>query len=277
MSSWEHLKDRFEEFADLPPDRRAAYLDEVCGDDESMRAELLRLVAAEEQAGPFMASPAAITSGSGASTASGAVAVFSPGQMVADRFRIICFRGEGGMGQVYQAEDEVLGGYVALKVIRPEIASDERTFERFKQEVRLAKAVTHENVCRVFDLNHDHVPPFVTMELVEGETLSRRLRRKGKLEPEDAFLLVKQMAAGLDAAHQKGIIHRDFKPGNVMLSRTARGTICPKITDLAWHAPSKATLAWFQERFWAHRAIWRRSNSRAAVPAQHRTSTRLVW
>jgi eukaryotic-like serine/threonine-protein kinase len=230
VSSWEQLKDRFEELADLPPSRRAAYLEEVCGDDESLRAELLRLLTAEEQAGDFMAAPA-ITSGSGASTATGAVAVFSPGEMLAGRFRIVCFRGEGGMGQVYQAEDEVLGGYVALKVIRPEIASDERTFERFKQEVRLAKAVTHENVCRVFDLNHDHVPPFVTMELVEGETLSRRLRRKGKLEPEDAFLLVKQMAAGLDAAHQKGIIHRDFKPGNVMLSRTAHGTVCAKITD----------------------------------------------
>jgi serine/threonine protein kinase len=111
------------------------------------------------------------------STDSVSPAVFSAGEKVAGRFRIVRFLGQGGMGQVYQAEDEVLGGFVALKAIRPEIASDEQTLERFKQEVRLAKEVTHDNVCRIFDLDHHNAPPFITMELLAGETLTVRLRK----------------------------------------------------------------------------------------------------
>jgi eukaryotic-like serine/threonine-protein kinase len=156
---------------------------------------------------------------------------FSPGENVAERFHITRFLGEGGMGQVYEAEDMVLGGLVALKTIRPEISSDQQTFERFKQEVRLAKEVTHDNVCRVFDLDNHNVPPFITMELLNGETLSARLSREGKMTTAEALPLIEQIAQGLAAAHQKGIIHRDFKPGNVMLSRTGSGVPHAKVTD----------------------------------------------
>ncbi len=156
---------------------------------------------------------------------------FSPGDRVAERFRVTRFLGEGGMGQVYEAEDMVLGGFVALKTIRPEISSDKQTLERFKQEVRLAKEVTHDNVCRVFDLDNHNVPPFITMELLDGETLSARLSREGKMTTAEALPLVEQIAHGLAAAHQKGIVHRDFKPGNVMLSRTSTGVNRAKVTD----------------------------------------------
>jgi serine/threonine protein kinase/tetratricopeptide (TPR) repeat protein len=228
VPTWEHLKELFDQVVDVAPGERAACLDKLCGDDVSLRAELQRLLDADEQARSFMPGPVVPTT---SPTASESPAVFSPGQKVADRFRIIRFLGEGGMGQVYQAEDEVLGGLVALKTIRPEIASDERTFERFKREVRLAKEVTDENVCRVFDLDNHNVPPFVTMELVDGETLSARLRREGKMTTADALPLVEQMAQGLGAAHQKGIIHRDFKPGNVMLARPGSGGTHAKVTD----------------------------------------------
>jgi serine/threonine protein kinase/dipeptidyl aminopeptidase/acylaminoacyl peptidase len=218
----------FEGLVDLSPSERSAYLDKFCPDDPSLRAELERLLKADDEARSFMKAPAVTwTAPAGGSS----IAAFSPGQKVAGRFRIIRFLGEGGMGQVYQVEDEVLGGFVALKTIRPEIASDRQTFERFKQEVRLSKEVTDENVCRVFDLDHQNAPPYITMELVEGETLSARLRREGKMAAAEALPLVEQMAHGLAAAHQKGIIHRDFKPGNVMLARTLGGGIRAKVTD----------------------------------------------
>src|SRR5579872_6784469 len=189
MASWKQVRELFDEMADLAPEERAAALDRIAGGDTWLRAELQKLLNADGEAGSFMMVPVFQAT---PPTVTGTTAVFSPGEKVGDRFRIVRFLGEGGMGQVYQAEDEVLGGFVALKTIRPEIAS-QRTFERFKREVRLAKTVTHDNVCRVFDLDHDNVPPFVTMELVEGETLSERLRREGKIELAEAFLLFRQM------------------------------------------------------------------------------------
>lgn len=228
MPSWDHLKELFDEVVDLSPDERAAYLDKLCGDDAALRAELQRLLDADEQAKSFMKMPAVKWT---SSTDSLSPAVFSPGEKVAGRFRIIRFLGQGGMGQVFQAEDEVLGGFVALKTMRPEIALDERTFERFKQEVRLAKDVADENVCRVFDLDHHNVPPFVTMEFVEGETLSAHLHRTGAMPAAEALSVIEQMTHGLDAVHRKGIIHRDFKPGNVMLTRTGARAARAKVTD----------------------------------------------
>ena len=228
MPSWEHLKQLFAGLADLSPDQRASRLDKLCGADPSLRAELEKLLEADEKARNFMQVPAIHWT---SSTATTSPAVFSPGEQIAGRFRIVRFLGKGGMGQVYQAEDEVLGGFVALKTMRPEIALDERAFERFKQEVRLAKEVADENVCRVFDLDHHNVPPFITMEFVEGETLSARIRRTGAIPAAEALLLIEQMARGLDAAHRKGIIHRDFKPGNVMLARTGTGAAHAKVTD----------------------------------------------
>jgi tetratricopeptide (TPR) repeat protein/tRNA A-37 threonylcarbamoyl transferase component Bud32 len=149
-----------------------------------------------------------------------------PGDLLCDRFRIIEFIARGGMGELYEAQDEALGERVALKTIRPEIASDERTQQRFRREVQLARKVTHPNICRIFDLFHhapssprSGLPPvsFVTMELLRGETLSQRLKREGRLSPEQALPLVDQMASALSAAHAAGIVHRDFKSNNVML------------------------------------------------------------
>ena len=186
MPSWDHLKELFDEAVNLSADQRAAYLDKVCGDDAALRAELQRLLDADEQANSFMNMPAVKWT---SSTDSVSPAVFSAGEKVAGRFRIMRFLGQGGMGQVYQAEDEVLGGFVALKTIRPEIASDPKTLERFKQEVRLAKEVTHDNVCRIFDMDHHNAPPFITMEFLEGVTLGVRLH-EGRMTTAEAYGLV---------------------------------------------------------------------------------------
>ena len=152
------------------------------------------------------------------------VATFRAGDLLCDRFRVARFIARGGMGELYEAEDLTLGERVALKTIRSEIAVHQKANQRFRREVQLARKVTHPNICRIFDL-FEHRPPegtagavsFVTMELLQGETLSQYLRRHGPLSVEDARPIVQQMAAALSAAHAADVIHRDFKTNNVML------------------------------------------------------------
>lgn len=159
--------------------------------------------------------------------------VFAPEALLAGRFRIVRFIARGGMGEVYEAEDKILGERVALKTIRADVASDERSMERFLREVHLSRSVTHPNVCRIFDVFHHEGVTFLTMELLPGETLAERLNRSGRLSPEDALPLVEQMAGALGAAHEAGVIHRDFKSGNVMLVPDDRrpGQIRVVVTD----------------------------------------------
>jgi tetratricopeptide (TPR) repeat protein/TolB-like protein/tRNA A-37 threonylcarbamoyl transferase component Bud32 len=149
------------------------------------------------------------------------------GDLVADRYRIVRFIARGGMGEVYEAEDRELRARVALKTIRPEIAADPAMMERFRREIHLAHKVTHPNVSRIFDLGFHRdgakSVTFLTMELLPGETLAARVSRVGRLTTAEALPIVAQMASALDAAHEAGIVHRDFKSGNVMLVETEKG------------------------------------------------------
>jgi len=170
---------------------------------------------------------------------------FPPNQLLAGRFRIVRFIAQGGMGKVYEAEDLELRERVALKTIRPEIAGYEQVMERFKREIRLARRVTHPNVCRIFDVFRHPTPSlrgsarpedeitFLTMELLDGETLEDHLRRTGPITAAEALPLVSQMVAALSAAHQAGVIHRDFKSRNVILvpTQAGRGTLRAVVTD----------------------------------------------
>ena len=150
---------------------------------------------------------------------------FRPDDVLSRRFRIVTFLAQGGMGEVYEAEDLELGGRVALKTIRPEIATEPRIIQRFKREIALSRKVTHPNVCRIFDLFHHRMEwgtgeaelSFLAMELLRGQTLASRLRAVGRMTSVDALPIVEQMAAGLDAAHRAGVVHRDFKSANVVL------------------------------------------------------------
>jgi tetratricopeptide (TPR) repeat protein/TolB-like protein len=144
-------------------------------------------------------------------------ATFSPGDVLASRFRIVRFIAQGGMGEVYEAEDSELGGRVALKTIRSGIAEDSGSIDRFKREVQLARQVTHGNVCRIYDVFRHAGITFLTMELLHGETLADRLARVDRLTTAQARPIVSQIAAGLTAAHRVGVVHRDFKSANVML------------------------------------------------------------
>ncbi|MEW6368504.1 MAG: tetratricopeptide repeat protein [Acidobacteriota bacterium] len=155
---------------------------------------------------------------------------FSPGDLVANRYTIIRLIGLGGMGEVYEAQDKELGVRVALKAVRAEIAERPGAIDRFKREVDLARRVTHPNVCRIFDIGH-HADPrgktgitFMTMGLLAGETLENRIRRAGRMTTAEALPLIRQMCAALEAAHEAGITHRDFKPGNVAIVPIKEGS-----------------------------------------------------
>ena len=140
-----------------------------------------------------------------------------PGQMIAERYRIVSIVGRGGMGEVYRAEDLTLSQIVAIKFLPDSLSQDASALARFHSEVRIARQVSHPNVCRVFDIGDADGSPFLSMEYVDGEDLASVVRRIGRLSPERATEIARQICAGLAAAHERGVIHRDLKPANVML------------------------------------------------------------
>src|SRR5215471_4861042 len=142
--------------------------------------------------------------------------LFPPGTLLGARYRILRVLGEGGMGAVYQARDQELDRIIALKVIRPELAGNPGILQRFKQELILARNVTHRNVVRIFDLGEAEGIKFITMEYVDGEDLRAVLKREGKLSPKDAVHIIEQVCRALEVAHAEGVIHRDLKPQNIM-------------------------------------------------------------
>jgi serine/threonine-protein kinase len=145
---------------------------------------------------------------------------FLPGRLLASRYRIIALLGKGGMGEVYRADDLTLGQAVALKFLSEDASRDEGLLERFRNEVRIARRVSHPNVCRVYDVGEVDGHTFFTMEYVDGEDLASLLRRIGRLPQDKALDIARQLCAGIAAAHAKGVLHRDLKPGNVMLTKS---------------------------------------------------------
>jgi serine/threonine-protein kinase len=144
------------------------------------------------------------------------------GAVLGGRYEILSPLGRGGMGAVYRARDRVLEEDVALKVLRRDVAGTEERARRFRSEVQLARRVSHWNVCRIHEYGEDGPLRFITMELVEGETLKDALRREGCLPPARAFDVSLQVAQGLAAIHQAGVVHRDLKSANIMLDGSGR-------------------------------------------------------
>ena len=142
---------------------------------------------------------------------------FAPGQIIAQRYRVVALAGRGGMGEIYRAEDLTLGQVVALKFLPEALSQDAAALTRFHAEVRTARQVSHPNVCRMFDIGEADGILFLTMEYVDGEDLASVVRRIGRLSPDKATEVTRQICAGLAAAHERGVIHRDLKPANVML------------------------------------------------------------
>ncbi|HLV87774.1 MAG TPA: tetratricopeptide repeat protein [Candidatus Sulfotelmatobacter sp.] len=227
---WGNVKELFELALEKTPKERSAFLAGIAP-EPAVRNEVERLLAHHVESGGFLSQPVLPTTASALSPKHGPY--FVAGEIAAERFRITRFLARGGMGEVYEAEDLELREHVALKSIRGELLDDPRALERFKREVQLARKVTHPNVCRIFDLfRHSGSRSgmarksvvFVAMELLQGQTLADLLQSHPRLTVEEAAPIAIQMAAGLGAAHAVGVLHRDFKPGNVFLVTQSKGT-----------------------------------------------------
>jgi serine/threonine-protein kinase len=164
---------------------------------------------------------------------------FLPGTVVGGRYRIAGLLGRGGMGEVYRATDLTLGQAVALKFLPEATAKDERSLARFYNEVRIARQVTHPNVCRVYDVGQAEGQHYISMEFVDGEDLGTLLRRIGRLPVDKGVETARQLCAGLAAAHEKGVLHRDLKPANVMIDGRGKVIIMDfGLAGLAEHVAS---------------------------------------
>src|ERR1017187_4287325 len=193
----------------------------TCGQNVEADIFATRTVAASNPATP--------RSGSGSSrlgtssSSSHAETRFVPGTLLAARHRIVSLLGKGGMGEVYRADDLTLEQPVALKFLPEGALSNPNALARFRNEVRVARQVSHPNVCRVYDVGEIDGHVFLSMEYVDGEDLGSLLRRIGRLPPDKALEIARKLCAGLAAAHEKGVLHRDLKPSNVMLD--SRGQV----------------------------------------------------
>ncbi|HEY1305242.1 MAG TPA: serine/threonine-protein kinase [Vicinamibacterales bacterium] len=142
---------------------------------------------------------------------------FAPGAIIAGRYRLVALLGRGGMGEVYRADDLTLDQPVALKFLPSMVADGDTRLSQFHNELRVARQVSHKNVCRLYDLGEAQGRRFLTMEYVDGEDLGSLLRRIGRIPHDKAVQIARQLCAGVAAAHERGVLHRDLKPANVMI------------------------------------------------------------
>jgi hypothetical protein len=163
---------------------------------------------------------------------------FAPGTLLGGRYRIVGRLGRGGMGEVYRADDLKLGQQVALKFLPPDVDRDPARLSQLHSEVRMARQVSHPNVCRVYDIDDVDGHTFLSMEYVDGEDLASLLKRIGRFPEDRGLEIARQICAGLASAHERGVVHRDFKPANVMLDGTGR----VRITDFGLAGVAGETL-----------------------------------
>ncbi len=199
---------------------------DACAGDEGLRAEVESLLRYEP---PRAAGSAEPTDALAPPVSSRAVDVtygrFSPGTVLASRYRIIERVGQGGMGEVYRADDLTLDQSVALKFLPEELSRNPSALRKLRSEVRIARQISHPNLCRVYDIGDASGLQFISMEYIRGEDLGSLLRRIGRLPADKAVEVAAQIASGLAAAHDKGVLHRDLKPANVMLDERGQARI----------------------------------------------------
>jgi eukaryotic-like serine/threonine-protein kinase len=219
---WLQIDQLLEAALERGPEERAAFLTVACADDESLRLEVESLLRSDEAAETFIEEPAtALVAEVIAERQIQAMA----GQRIS-HYKILSRLGSGGMGEVYLAEDLKLARKVAIKFLPPALMSDEEARKRLLREARAAAALDHPNICTIHEVGEENGRSFIVMQYIEGETLAARIKRE-RLELSEALAIAIQVAEALQEAHQRGIIHRDVKPQNLML--TARGQV--KVLD----------------------------------------------
>ena len=174
--------------------------------------------------------------------------------LLGERYRLVRMLGSGGMGSVWEAEDQILGRPVAVKVLSESLAAGERAVRRFEREARAAARLFGPRIAAVYDFGRSEGRPYIVMELVRGETLADRVAREGPLPPQEAARIAVQVAQALEEAHAAGIVHRDVKPGNVMLTPSG---------EVANGSPRRTSSS-------APPRTWRRNKRRARRPRRHR-------
>ncbi len=234
---WQKIKGLFDAAQGLESEKRARFLDNACAGDIELRQEVERLIDSFDNAENFMEKPAAAevasmfedktTRAANQTTGDLNNGKFVAGTVLANRYRIIGLLGKGGMGEVFKAEDIKLNQMVALKFLPDKLEKDRAALNRFHGEVRNARQVSHQNVCRVFDIGEIENRHFLSMEFIDGDDLSSLLRRIGRLPSDKAIEISRQLCFGLAAIHEAGILHRDLKPANVIID--SRGKV--RITD----------------------------------------------
>lgn len=243
---WQRLKSLYDSVLDLSVQGRRGYLARLR--QRSLAAELGRMLDREGELEGFL-EPVP----SGDEQPSPPVRALQPGDVLADRYESGEFVGAGGMGEVYRAFDREMQQWVALKTLRPELASQPTLIASLRKEVRLARRITHPNICRLYDVGRAETRGgqaiiFFTMELLEGRTLAEIVREQ-PLPPQDAVHLACQIISGLAAAHAAGIIHRDLKGGNIIVTTDAGGVGRAVITDFGLareqEAPVRETVTAF--------------------------------
>ncbi len=261
--------------------RRREFLREACGEDSQLLREVEELLDAFAAAGSFLTGPVQLSTADFSDRFRASIptpiqsraAVLSQlrpasgahGLGSIDHYQVSCVLGQGAMGVVLKAWDTKLARYVALKVLAPHLAVDPTHRKRFLREARAMAAIKHDNVASIFSIEDRKTGPYIVMECVVGESLETRLRRKEPFQVPDIITIARQLASGLAAAHQKGIIHRDIKPSNIMMEvETGRVVILDfGLVMSRWsgeHGELAGTPAYMSPEQWARRPLDERSD-----------------
>src|SRR5438132_4609532 len=219
---WQQVDELYHAALERPAESRADFLRSACGDDEELRDEVESLLGFKSKAEDFIEKPALEIAAKAVAADSGTSVI---GKQIGN-YQIISLLGQGGMGEVYLAQDTRIGRKVAIKFLPEYLAADERARKRLVKEAQAAAKLEHPNICGIHEVGEENGRSFIVMQYIEGETLDNRIKRK-PLELSESLSIATQIADALAEAHAHGMIHRDIKPSNIMI--TPRGKV--KVLD----------------------------------------------